>query len=307
MGKHRKSQKSQPANRPPPAPAARGVKASLAMFVVPATGLARRILWQCVAIAALSAVLGLAFNTANPIGVRFNKAAPALGTDATPTNFNLALTSSVVVVRPASAATTDPAPVPLVSEAGNVVPATAVTAPPMLPPIPRPVLPPPPPAMAHVHTPPIPATVPSQSPHVSVMPLPSLPPGDTVSPSASALTLAHLNPAPIHWREAKPLVAAGQAVLVDVRARPAYDAGHIPGALSLPESSSPEEFAAFVQQHPTNLTLIVYCSSTSCSQSQRMAARLVQTYGYPSVKFMTGGYLEYQQEELVNRQSAVPR
>jgi rhodanese-related sulfurtransferase len=90
------------------------------------------------------------------------------------------------------------------------------------------------------------------------------------------------------------LVDAGQAVLVDVRAKPMYDAGHIPGAISLPETSSPEEFTAFLNQYPTN-TLILYCSSTSCSQSARVAGRLVTQFQRPSVKYMTGGYMEYQQ------------
>jgi rhodanese-related sulfurtransferase len=108
----------------------------------------------------------------------------------------------------------------------------------------------------------------------------------------------NLNPAPIHWRQAEPLVAAGQALLVDVRPAPVYDAGHIPDAISLPETSSTEVINAFLEQVPTNLTLIVYCSSTSCSQSKRVADRLVGMHLWPSVKYMTGGYLEYQQEEL---------
>lgn len=299
MGKNRKRHPAQPALHPPLAHTAQGLMNS--QFAALSQGIARRILWQGVAIVALSVVLGLAFNAANPIGVRFNKPAAAVAGTATPTNFNLALTSSVVVVKPATVATTELQ----TGGDGDVIPATAATSPPILPPISPPVLPPPPVAKPHVHTPPFPATVPPESPYMSVMPMPNQPPVAVAVTPVSPAAPANLNPAPIHWREAKPLVTTGQAILVDVRARPAYDAGHIPGALSLPESSSPEEFAAFAQQHPTNLTVIVYCSSTSCSQSQRMAARLVQTYQYASVKFMTGGYLEYQQEELVNRQSAV--
>lgn len=91
------------------------------------------------------------------------------------------------------------------------------------------------------------------------------------------------------------MVDAGQAVLVDVRTKGMYDAGHIPGAISLPEASPPEEFTAVLNRYPTNLTLILYCSSTSCSQSARVAGRLVSQYQRPGVKYMTGGYLEYQQ------------
>ena len=106
------------------------------------------------------------------------------------------------------------------------------------------------------------------------------------------------NPAPIHWPEAKELVAKGRAMLVDVRHAAMFDAGHIPGAISLPETSPPEEFKMFLSTQPTNLTVIVYCSSTSCSQSARVANRLVNEFRWPSVRYMTGGYLEYQQTEL---------
>ena len=54
----------------------------------------------------------------------------------------------------------------------------------------------------------------------------------------------------------------------------------------------------FLSTQPTNLTVIVYCSSTSCSQSARVANRLVNEFRWPSVRYMTGGYLEYQQTEL---------
>jgi hypothetical protein len=46
----------------------------------------------------------------------------------------------------------------------------------------------------------------------------------------------------------------------------------------------------------------VYCASTSCSQSQRVANRLVQEFHWPSVNYMTGGYQEYQREELAKPQ-----
>ena len=126
-------------------------------------------------------------------------------------------------------------------------------------------------------------------------------------PAQAAAAVAPTNPAPIHWRDAKPLAAAKEAVLVDVRARPMYDAGHIPNAVSLPETSSSAEFAAFLKLLPTNMTVIVYCASTSCSQSKRVADRLVTEFHFAPVKYMTGGYQEYQQEELAKPQPAADR
>jgi len=267
MGKgHKKNRKPQPGSASTQMqPAARHIAP---LSSTPASAaLARRIVWQLAALLALSAALGFTFNAANPIGVRFGQSKVAAAPLTSPTNFTLTSTASVAVTAP------QPIPPPR-------------TAPPTTPqPIQRPTPQPPLPqlrtaAVTHVHTP---ATNP--------VPLAVAPPGQT-----------NLNPAPIHWREAKPLAAAGSALLVDVRLAAAYDAGHIPDAISLPESSSVEVFKAFLKQVPTNLTLIVYCSSTSCSQSLRVANRLVTEFHCASVKYMTGGYQEYQQEELARSQ-----
>jgi len=218
----------------------------------------------------LSAALGFTFNAANPIGVRFAKAAttPAPVVSGK-TNFSLTSTSGVV-----KAAGTSAPPGPQ-----SVRPAAILPPAPRLPPAPTNV---PKPAVA----------VPSTAPATNQLPVVISPPAQT-----------NLNPAPLHWREAKPLVASGSALLVDVRMAAVYDAGHIPDAISLPESSTSEEIKAFLKLVPTNLTLIVYCSSTSCSQSKRVATRLVSEFHYPVVKYMTGGYQEYQQEELAHSQS----
>jgi rhodanese-related sulfurtransferase len=227
--------------------------------------LARRIGIQFATLLGLSAVLGFAFNAASPIGVRFG----GVVTSSEPglpslTNFNLVSSASV------AATVTQPIPQP-----------TTQTMP--RPPIPRL------PIQAQAHTP---TTAPPALPVI----------GSTATTAVASTVQTNLNPAPIHWREAKPLVTAGQALLVDVRLAAVYDAGHIPDAISLPESSSAEVINAFLKQVPTNLTLIVYCGSTSCSQSKRVAERLVGTHKWGAVKYMTGGYQEYQQEELARGQ-----
>jgi rhodanese-related sulfurtransferase len=227
---------------------------------------------QFAALFGLSAALGFTFNAANPIGVRFGKVATATAPATSLTNFALTSTTALAATAPS--------------------PQTAIhTAPqPVQPPIPKPPIPQLPTAgVTHVHSPTV--SVPSVRPATNPAPVAVVPAVQT-----------NLNPAPIHWREAKPLVAAGQGLLVDVRARPMYDAGHIPDAVSVPETSSSAEIAAFLKLLPTNMTLIVYCSSTSCSQSLRVANRLVAEFHHPSVKYMTGGYMEYQQEELARSQ-----
>jgi rhodanese-related sulfurtransferase len=230
--------------------------------------LLRRTAWQLAALIGLSAVLGFAFNAANPVGVRFKPDvhSAAVMPGVVSNEFKLVSTTN---------ATTNPTP----SAATHTV-------------VPHITVPSPPPFLQ--------TNLPSSAVALVINPVVvAVPPAVTVAQTNS-------NPAPIHWLQAKPLVAAGQAILVDVRPKAGFDAGHIPGAISLPETSSPPEFAAFLQQFPTNLTLIAYCSSTSCSQSLRMATRFVQEFRWASVKFMTGGYQEYQREELAKPQPPNP-
>ena len=225
---------------------------------------ARRMAWQLVGLLGASVVLGFAFNSSSPLGIRFNVASSELAsstelkTEPAPTNRTATLPPPQPSRQPAKQITVAPPPLP----GGDKQIATRQLTPtsPVAPPV--------------------------------------APPSGAVAPPASS---AAQNPAATHWPEAKQLVTAGQAILVDVRHKAMYDAGHIPGAISLPESSTPEEFTAFLNQHSTNLTIIVYCSSTSCSQSARVAGRFVTQYQRPSVKYMTGGYMEYQQAELANK------
>lgn len=128
----------------------------------------------------------------------------------------------------------------------------------------------------------------------------SVPPPTAVSDAAAAAGVAgpvFITPTATHWPAVKPLAEAGQLVLVDARSKGAFEAGHIPGAISLPQSSSDEVLAEFSRQYPTNTHLVVYCSSTSCSLSFKLAYRLAKDFGFTHVEFMTGGYLEYQRAE----------
>jgi rhodanese-related sulfurtransferase len=266
MGKGRKNRNPQPGPASAPAQAVAPTPAAPPSASVAPASTARRIALQFAALLGLSAALGFTFNAANPIGVRFGGSSVAsLDRAGGPTDFNL-LSASNVAAAP---------PLP--------------TAPPTPQPAARPTAPPPSlKEMADFYQPT--AAAPSLSR------LSNPPPTVTVTPAPT-------NPAAIHWREAKPLVAAGLALLLDVRLAPVYDAGHIPDAISLPEASTAEMINAFLEKVPTNLTLIVYCSSTTCSQSKRVADRLVGIHKWGAVKYMTGGYLEYQQEELAGGQS----
>lgn len=236
----------------------------------------RQVSWQLAGVLAASVVLGFAFNASSPLGVRFTGTETASLTSTTmPAGQTLQLPAAPSVAMVTNRMRVQPQSPPL--------------------PVERPAV-----KLANVSAP-VPASVPSPAPgpiHQHSLHAMRPPPTTTSGTNSPAV---EPNPTVIHWAQAKPLVAAGQAVLVDVRHKAMYDAGHIPGAVSLPETSPPEAFTDLLEQHPTNLTLIVYCSSTSCSQSARVATRLVTQFKRPSVKYMTGGYMEYQQAELANQ------
>jgi rhodanese-related sulfurtransferase len=60
----------------------------------------------------------------------------------------------------------------------------------------------------------------------------------------------------IDGAEAKRLVDKGEAIIVDVRSRAAWDMGHVPGALHIPV----DEVSAHLAQLPKNKLIITYCT-----------------------------------------------
>jgi rhodanese-related sulfurtransferase len=99
------------------------------------------------------------------------------------------------------------------------------------------------------------------------------------------------------WEEVKPLAASGQIVLVDARPRTAFDAGHIPGAVSLPFQNLQAEIQAFMGAHPPGTPLAIYCANVKCGTSSQLALALTRTYQYQNVRFVPGGYQEWRSAE----------
>lgn len=207
---------------------------------------------RAAAVVALSAVLGFAFNSSNPVGIRLHD---------TPETQN----------KPAALAKAPTAPPPTLA-----VTPTPTPAPIAIPPIA------PQPSASTLPT--APAVTPAPAPIVSTPP----PPATVTGPS------------PTTWAAVKPKLEADKLILVDARAKGAYDSGHIPGAISLPESSSPEDLAKFKAQFGADAHVVVYCSSTSCSLSFKLAYKLAKDHDFTNVQYMTGGYMEYQREMGLN-------
>jgi rhodanese-related sulfurtransferase len=98
-------------------------------------------------------------------------------------------------------------------------------------------------------------------------------------------------------REALPVaeiarrLRAGEILLVDVRERGEWDAGHIPGAELAPLSA----FPALAPKLPTDRPVVLYCKGgTRSGQALALAARL----GLPITAHMAGGITAWMQAGL---------
>lgn len=129
----------------------------------------------------------------------------------------------------------------------------------------------------------------SNAPIVRPTALVSTNPGNTLATLAALTTNAFA----IRWIEVKPLLESGQIVLLDARAKTAYDLEHIPGALSLPTESKPEDFIAFAMKYPKDTAIVVYCGGGNCDESHELAGKLRKDLGYTNVRGMPGGIVEY--------------
>lgn len=73
-------------------------------------------------------------------------------------------------------------------------------------------------------------------------------------------------------------------VLLDVRSHALYDAGHLPGAVSLPQGKLTE---GMLRRWPMDTLFVTYCAGPHCNGAARGALRLAKL-GRP-VKLMAGG------------------
>ena len=86
---------------------------------------------------------------------------------------------------------------------------------------------------------------------------------------------------------------AGGSTLIDVREQVEWDAGHIAGALFIPQGNLLQEIEAAVPDR--NAPIVLYCRSGA--RSGRMTEAL-QAFGYTDVINMAGGILEWQANGL---------
>ena len=89
--------------------------------------------------------------------------------------------------------------------------------------------------------------------------------------------------------EARGLYDSGKYIFVDARSREDYEAGHIPGAVSLPVGEFDDYIAAFQDRFPPDASIITYCSGRTCEDSHHLAEYLLE-FGYDNVIVFIDGF-----------------
>ena len=88
---------------------------------------------------------------------------------------------------------------------------------------------------------------------------------------------------------AKQIFDIGTAIFIDARTVDQYKEGHIPGAESMPIGRFDDLIDAFLDKHPTEKSMVTYCSGRTCADSHNLA-QLLMDFGYSDVKVFIDGY-----------------
>ncbi len=103
-----------------------------------------------------------------------------------------------------------------------------------------------------------------------------------VAPAAAAY-LGDTEPEPITRTELWARVRAGGVTVLDLRPRSEYEAGHIPGAVSIPVDDLPSEIAGL----PLGREIVAYCRGPYCVMAPR-GVSLLRARGLPARRLEDG-------------------
>lgn len=111
-----------------------------------------------------------------------------------------------------------------------------------------------------------------------------LPEGDVdlADPTDADHAFISLDAAMRHFKE-------GTAVFADARSAPAFNAGHIPGALNLAPQAFDDWSSQVVAEISVDEMVIVYCDGPQCSLSDELAEKF-EWLGYENVTVLKDGW-----------------
>ncbi|MCO6401575.1 MAG: hypothetical protein J5I99_10160 [Verrucomicrobia bacterium] len=128
-----------------------------------------------------------------------------------------------------------------------------------------------------------------------------------------------LSPTRIPWREAwsaraqtkateagiaiadtartRALIDSGGILVFDARSASDYDAGHLPGALSFPDSQRIEKYPDYAGFLTPDQQTLIYCSGQTCDESLELCLFLKEQ-GHTNLVLYLGGYQDWTAAQL---------
>jgi len=120
---------------------------------------------------------------------------------------------------------------------------------------------------------------------------------DRLPVSAMERDLAAMGVETVSTSQAQAVLQAGTHLVLDARQANAFAMGHLPGAISCPADDA-SSLALFQPLLSHEQPILVYCSSSSCDDAQRLAEQLVEQ-GCRHVTVYVGGVRAWQAAGLI--------
>jgi rhodanese-related sulfurtransferase len=100
-------------------------------------------------------------------------------------------------------------------------------------------------------------------------------------------------------RQFQTLVHDKGAVILDARAAPFYQQGHVPGAINLARDDFARDYQSLAPRlkPDRDRLIVVYCSGGECHDSKLVASALM-SLGFSDVRVFTGGWEQWTQAGL---------
>jgi rhodanese-related sulfurtransferase len=97
--------------------------------------------------------------------------------------------------------------------------------------------------------------------------------------------------------EVKAIVQRQSHILLDARPLADYDAGHLPGALALPQTAIDEHLPNVLPLLAPEQPILTYCSGKQCDESFLLTVDL-RKQGFTNIVLYPGGFTEWQKAGL---------
>jgi rhodanese-related sulfurtransferase len=117
------------------------------------------------------------------------------------------------------------------------------------------------------------------------------------SPGHSPANPANENVRPISIEQAILKYREGKALFADARSAKDYAAGHIKGAVNLPEQETDRWLNKIIMKEEADRLIITYCDGQHCPLAQRLAQKLYLA-GFENVYYLPDGWKRWQDYKM---------